>query len=71
MNNDNANNNKANLPAGTNAKPTRNKALLPIFLVVAVDVLGLTFVLPLLPFVSFWQDQSLVSFRIVTEDVAS
>jgi MFS transporter, DHA1 family, tetracycline resistance protein len=43
-------NNDLNLPAGSNAKPTRNKALLPIFLVVAVDVLGLTFVLPLLPF---------------------
>jgi DHA1 family tetracycline resistance protein-like MFS transporter len=32
------------------ANPGTSKALLPIFLVVAVDVLGLTIVLPLLPF---------------------
>jgi len=31
-------------------RPKFNKALLPIFLIVAVDVLGLTIILPLLPF---------------------
>jgi len=37
-------------PAMPDASPRFNKALLPIFLIVAADILGLTIILPLLPF---------------------
>jgi len=49
-------------------RPKFNKALLPIFLIVAVDVLGMTIVLPLLPFYAerYGATPQVVGFLVTT-----
>jgi DHA1 family tetracycline resistance protein-like MFS transporter len=55
-------------PRMSSERPKFNKALLPIFLIVAVDVMGMTLILPLLPFYAerYGATPQVVGFLVTT-----